>query len=665
MKIERRIFLIAVAISTLGWILDVVFCLWDDPQQNLLALIFTPPLHEIGMRIIFIFCVLGFSFIVSRIIKQREKIRNHIESLARFPAENIHPVLRIDTSGNILYANDASETILHEWKCRVGEMAPEFWRQCVDDTFVNRQSTSCDASIGSRTFHFVVVPLPEHGYANLYGSDITARRTAEEALRKAHSALETRVQERTAELIAANLLLQEAESRATATNALLRLFMEKSTRQEYLASAVQLLANWSECHNVGIRVLNDQGLIPYEASVGFSEEFLKKESQLSINTDKCVCIRVVLGSADPQEIGAMSSAGSFNTNDSLGFHKNLTESEKCHYRGECMSIGFASLAIVPVKYQNKTIGAIHLADVQSGKITPRMMEFMEAIALLIGEALHLFKIEEELHHHRHHLEEMVEERSVELKQLNQELQAEIAERKQTEEKLKAAVIELSRSNQELEQFAYVASHDLQEPLRMVASYVTLLSKRYGQKLDADADEFIGYAVDGAHRMQRLIRDLLDFSRVGMGGRPLQPFSIQSALDLAQANLKVIIEETGARVTSDTLPVINGDESQFVQLFQNLIDNALKFRDSQPPHIHISASWKDNSWVISVADNGIGIDPKQYNRIFLIFQRLHGARKYPGTGIGLAICKKIVERHGGRIWVQPGSGKGTIFHFTVV
>jgi PAS domain S-box-containing protein len=240
----------------------------------------------------------------------------------------------------------------------------------------------------------------------------------------------------------------------------------------------------------------------------------------------------------------------------------------------------------------------------------------------------------------------------------------ITERKRVEEALKEKTEELARSNKDLEQFAYVASHDLQEPLRMVTSYVQLLARRCKGKLDADADEFIGLAVDGAVRMRKLINDLLTYSRVGMRGNELEPIDSEAVFAQSVNDLKVTIEENGALVTHDPLPMVTADRPQLGQLFQNLIGNAIKFRSNEPPRVHISASRNGNGCIFSVRDNGIGIAAEYSERIFIIFQRLHSRQEYAGTGIGLAVCKKIVERHGGRIWVKSEVGKGATFYFTL-
>jgi PAS domain S-box-containing protein len=241
----------------------------------------------------------------------------------------------------------------------------------------------------------------------------------------------------------------------------------------------------------------------------------------------------------------------------------------------------------------------------------------------------------------------------------------ISARKAAEASLLQKVDELARSNEELGQFAYIASHDLQEPLRMVASYTQLLSRRYTGRLDADADEFIAFAVDGASRMQRLIEDLLAYSRVGTRGIDLVCTSSEDAFGRALVNLRGSIEESGAKVTHDPLPEVLADEHQLVQLFQNLVGNAIKYRRAGVPRVHVSAVRNANgNWRYAVKDNGIGIDPQYFERIFGMFQRLHKRDEFAGTGIGLAICKKIVERHGGTISVESQPGHGSTFHFTV-
>ncbi|MGH9629047.1 MAG: sensor histidine kinase [Bryobacteraceae bacterium] len=271
--------------------------------------------------------------------------------------------------------------------------------------------------------------------------------------------------------------------------------------------------------------------------------------------------------------------------------------------------------------------------------------------------------------------ELLRKHAESMEQKNAELQKLIAERTKAEEdvrrlnaeleqRVQERTEELSRTNEELKQFAYVASHDLQEPLRTIGSYAQLLAKRYRGELDPDADEFIRYMVEGVARMHVLLNDMLAYSRVTESrGRPLTPSNCEVVLQTVLMNMEATIKETEARVTHDPMPTVLADDIQLSQVFQNLIGNGIKYRGSEPPHIHISAEQTDGEWQFSIRDNGIGIDSKYHDRIFGIFKRLHG-KELPGTGMGLAICKRIIERHGGRIWVESTPGDGSLFQFTI-
>lgn len=239
----------------------------------------------------------------------------------------------------------------------------------------------------------------------------------------------------------------------------------------------------------------------------------------------------------------------------------------------------------------------------------------------------------------------------------------ITDKRQAETALKAKAEELARSNAELEHFAYVASHDLQEPLRAISGACQLIKRRHGARLDAEATEFLGFAVDGAKRMQDLISDLLDYSRVTSKARGPVEVDCEALMAEVKSNLSVQIAEKNAAVTSDPLPRVKADPSQLLQLFQNLVTNGLKFNSAAAPTVHVSAIAEPGVWHFAVRDNGIGIDPKYFGKLFVIFKRLHAREDYPGTGLGLALCKKIVERHGGRIWVESTLGRGAAFHFT--
>ncbi len=264
----------------------------------------------------------------------------------------------------------------------------------------------------------------------------------------------------------------------------------------------------------------------------------------------------------------------------------------------------------------------------------------------------------------HRLSLELREKEIYEREMKEKLGTELNEHLRTGRKLADTMAELERSNKELEQFAYVASHDLQAPLRRITSFIQLLEERYKDGLDQEAKKYLHYVVDGAKRMQALINDLLAYSRLGTRGKPFLRTDCNKVLDRVLADLDKPIKSCGAVVTYDALPTVMADEAQLGQVFQNLIENAVKFCRNIQPRIHISAKRGDDGWLFSVSDNGIGVAEEFFDRIFVMFQRLHTQEEYPGTGIGLAVCKKIVERHGGRIWAESETGKGSTFYFTI-
>jgi len=307
------------------------------------------------------------------------------------------------------------------------------------------------------------------------------------------------------------------------------------------------------------------------------------------------------------------------------------------------AIGGPLERFIPERFRN--VHRAHISNFGETGVTNRAMN---ALGVILGQRASGEEFP---------IETSISQIEIEGKKLYTVILRDITERKRAEEELK-------RSNAELEQFAYVASHDLQEPLRAVAGMVQLLQQRYQGRLDERADEYIGHAVDASTRMQNLINDLLEYSRVARFGKPLAETDLESCLKNSLTNLQVSIQESNAQITHEPLPVVRADAAQLTQVLQNLIGNAIKFRGERPLHIHIGAKKIEQAWQFEVRDNGIGIEPNYFERIFLVFQRLHTRREYPGTGIGLSLCKKIIERHGGRIWVESQAGQGSIFYFTI-
>jgi PAS domain S-box-containing protein len=476
---------------------------------------------------------------INRDITDRRRAEEEIALLAKFPSENPNPVLRLAHDGTVLFANSSSQTLLTEWRCAVGEPAPKLWRDTAAESLKKTESLTVETESGGRQYSFVVNPVLQADYVNLYGRDETERKRAEEAL-------------------------QESEEKY-------RLIADSSNEWIYLNSPDSSLRYSSpSCERI----------------TGYTPKEFADDSNL--------LIRIV----HPDDRIDVESHFKEIREDSVADSREFRIITKS---GE-------------IRWIQHSCALVHTPDGQCAG-----------------------------------------QRGV---------NRDITERRRAEEALQKTLADLERSNAELEQFAYVASHDLQEPLRMISSYTQLLAQRYQGKLDTDADEFIGYAVDGANRMQQLINDLLAYSRVGTQGKPPAPVPADRILDRSLENLKMILEETKAKVKREPLPTVTVDDVQLTQVFQNLVANAVKFHGDKPPRISVACREHGPEWIFSVRDNGIGIDPKYLERIFVIFQRLNPRGKYPGTGIGLAVCKKIIQRHGGRIWVESKSGEGSTFFFTL-
>jgi PAS domain S-box-containing protein len=528
------------------------------------------------------------------------------------------------------------------------------------------------------------------------------RQQAETALRQAHDQLQQRVAERTAELVAANLELQQEIQQHEQTEATLRRsqqelsdFVENAivglhwvaadgtiiwanqaeldllgyTREEYIGHSItEFHADQAAITDILQRLSSNQPVQQYEADLRCKDGSIRHvliDSNVSWNNGEFIRTRCFTRDITERKYA----------------EEALRQSEqkfRAIFDGTFQFIGLLAPDGIVLEANQPALEAIgaNLADIagQAFWATPWWThspilqgQLKEAIARAAQGELVRFEAEHILADGTSifvdfslkpvfDLQGQVVMLIPEGRDINDRKRAEIALQQQQQE--------LARSNAELQQFAYVASHDLQEPLRMITSYLELLERRYKGQLDDKADKFIAYAVDGAARMQILINDLLSYSRVGSRGQDLELVDCEKILQNVLNNLQMSIKQSSAAITHTPLPQVNADPSQLTQLFQNLISNALKFRQEATPQIHIAVQSTDDKWLFSVQDNGIGMEVQYLERIFIIFQRLHSKAEYPGTGIGLAVCKKIVEQHGGTLWVDSQPGRGSTFHFTL-
>jgi PAS domain S-box-containing protein len=636
-------------------------------------------------------------------ITERKKAQQEIEDLARFPKENPGPVMRISSENLILYANSASAPVLKAWQTKQGGKLPDHIFDKVMKARSSAQNQDIEIKCSDRIYWFLINRISGDQATSIYGKDITDRKRAEQKVMEQQEELQLqykKLQASEIELQRQNEELQNAYEEIKNAEEALRqaIVYNRSLFESSLDSlvtigpdgkitdvndATEAATGFGRDELIGTDFI-DYFTEPDKAHAGYQQVFqegMVRDYPLEIKhrdnhvipvlynaslyrDDAGKVIGILAAARDITERKKMEDAlwkanglleSMFSTIDmhivyldkNFNFIRvNRAYAETCHHPED----------FFPGKnhfdlYPNAENEAIFREVVLTGKpflVTAKPLKFPDQPER--GVAYWDWSLYPVL------------DQDGKVGGLVFSL-IDVTRRELAAQEIAKKNVDLATVNAELQQFAYVASHDLQEPLRMIASYLQLIEKRYKDKLDQDANDFIAFAVDGATRLQSMIISLLEYSRIETRGANLKTVSCQSALKQALNNLSYSIEENEAIITHDYLPTIMGDGLQLIQLFQNLIGNAIKFRGKEIPQIHITATSQIGEWLFKVRDNGVGIDPQYFDRIFNIFQRLHG-REYPGTGIGLALCKRIIERHEGRIWVESELGKGATFCFTL-
>jgi PAS domain S-box-containing protein len=640
------------------------------PMAAFSSLVLTGLSYQTGRPLPSLLSFVDFFFLASvawlsargleRAAKHAGQADGEIALLAKFPSENPNPVLRIARDGILLYANEAALVLLADWKLELGKTAPEALKSPTGEVFETQTAKTVEITNRGRTFSFAIAPAPKDKYVNLYGRDVTEQKQTRQELQRS-----------------------EEKYHALFQNAQVGMYRSKLDSSAILAVNRKLceIFEYSEGEMIGnpatIRWADPSARERMAADLRKTGALLNYEIDIQTKNGNIRTCSVSI--QQNPELGYIEGSV-FDITERRRAEEGLRDSEE-KYR----LIADNANDWIYLTAPDRTLLYTSPSCERVTGYTPK--EFTDDPDLL-SKIIHpddrkdfeSHTMEAQGESRSHNQEFRILTKSGETRWIShscvpvqtQEDQytgrrgtnRDITERRRVEDSLKNTLVDLDRSNKELEQFANVASHDLQEPLRMVSSYTQLLARRYKGKLDKDADEFIDYAVDGANTMQRLINDLLSYSRVGTRGKPPEPVSADMALDRALENLKLALEESQAEVKREPLPTVKADDVQLIQVFQNLIANAIKFRGDEPPRIFVACQARGREWVFSVRDNGIGIDPQYLERIFIIFQRLHQRGKYPGTGMGLAICKKVILRLGGRIWAESKPGEGSTFFFTL-
>jgi len=596
--------------------------------------------------------------LVSQIdITKKMEAEQKLKESSKFPTENPNPVLRVSKEF-VLFTNQAGKEL---FQAKVGNEIPLELENYVGMAFNENKNVTSEIQLNGHFYSIFVTPIEGTEYANIYGMDITERTIAEQKLKESEEKYRYFFNNAQVGLF----WLGISDGKFLECNETFAKLVGYDTREECLADYVSLehyvdltmrdkmfneIRIKNEIKDFEILVTKRDGT-PYWASISARVDL--KENRI-----EGAAIDITERKQAERELKKSEIK-----------YRHLFETS-LYFIGLVNSEGIlidCNNAIKNIDFmQNITGKSIKEIFSLNEKNKPNITLFEKAIKSVFegviqeGFDFRLYRTEGDYLwiHVDFSLIEIENQKSIQF------IMQDITERKHSEQLLQESIEELARINTELEQFTYVASHDLKEPLRMISSFAQLLEKRYKDKLDEDANEFISFITDGAVRMQDLINNLLDFSKIGKLVRVFEAVDLNDVLKDVIDNLRQIINETKAEIIFDSLPRVFADRHELLQVFQNLISNSIKFRDIDPPLIIISAKPAGNHWIFSIRDNGIGINPKDFERIFIIFQRLNKTERYEGTGLGLAICKKIIERQGGKIWVESEVGRGSTFYFTM-
>jgi len=604
---------IGVGLSVIYWIIESAFDAFFLRRGDLIGQIFSPALHEVWVRSITVFFLLAFSWLVQFLNRRQRKTEDALQESETL-LQNIYDGIEdgitvLDRDFNVVRVNRELKEIHAERRPLVGQKCYRVYEgkeaRCSDCPSLRALKTGQKSK--------TIKPDP---YIPSRWVSISAY-----PLRNAEGEI-TGVIEHVQDITETKQTQMELEQRA-AQLALLNDIGSKIAAILDLESiqqrAVELVHRQFGYHHTALFLVDrEQGELVMKARAGNFADLFPLDHRLK------------LGQGMVGWVGSYGETLLANHVDEEPRYVNLYPDR----------ITTQSELSVPVVVGQDVVGVLDIQSPEADAFDENDVLAMETLAAQIAVA-------------------------IENARLYGEIQRELSERERAEEALAEKAEALIKSNKELQHFAYIVSHDLQEPLRMVRSYVQLLERRYAGELDEDADDFIHYAVDGATRMQQMIDDLLRYSRVSTHGEPFATTDCDDIIRDVLDNLQIAIEESGAEITTESLPTVIGDPAQLTRLLQNLVSNGIKFsQNGSPPRIHVSAEEESDAWRFAVADNGIGIPPQESERIFRIFQRLHTRDEYPGTGIGLAVCKQIVQRHGGRIWVDSSPGEGSTFYFTI-